>query len=190
MFSLAHASGIYLRRGDKHGLLGEQPSLLNSILYAILALSPTGWFTGLLFWRAQSLLAPVLVHAAVDAVAHTAEFIEGLGVQKRIGTQAATEQECLTRRSQETPNYIGLTRKFEAFSQQRLHLLLNRVTNHSPTIYARSSGGQRHTPVTLHRQRPCPKVKRIFLSGVATRVITSPQAAEFEADSPSMESLI
>lgn len=91
LFGLAHVPGIYLRRGDKHGPLGEQPTLLNSILYAILALSPTGWFTGLLFWRTQSLLAPVLVHAAVDAVAHTAEFIEGLGFRKRIETQANTQ---------------------------------------------------------------------------------------------------
>lgn len=82
LFGLAHAPGIYLRRGDKHGPLGEHPSLLNSILYAILALSPTGWFTGLLFVRAQSLLAPVLVHAGVDTVAHMSEFIEGLGIRK------------------------------------------------------------------------------------------------------------
>jgi membrane protease YdiL (CAAX protease family) len=82
LFGLAHAPGIYLRRGDEHGPLGATPTLLNSILYAILALSPTGWFTGLLYWRAQSLLAPILVHAAVDAVAHTPEFIEELGIQK------------------------------------------------------------------------------------------------------------
>ncbi len=82
LFGLAHAPGIYLRRGEVHGPLGEQPSLLNSILYAILALSPTGWFTGLLFVRTQSLLAPVVVHAAVDAVAHVSEFIDGLGIRK------------------------------------------------------------------------------------------------------------
>jgi membrane protease YdiL (CAAX protease family) len=83
LFGLAHAPGIYLRRGERHGPLGERPRLLETILYAILGLSPTGWFTGLLYWRCQSLLAPVLVHAAVDAVAHTAEFLEGLGIRKR-----------------------------------------------------------------------------------------------------------
>ena len=82
LFGLAHAPGIYLRKGDKLGPLGEHPSLLNSILYAIVVLSPTGWFTGLLFWRTQSLLAPILVHAAVDAVAHATEFIEGLKIEK------------------------------------------------------------------------------------------------------------
>ena len=80
LFGLAHAPGIYLRRGDRHGPLGEHPTLIDSILYTILGLSPTGWFTGLLYWRCQSLLAPILVHAAVDAVAHTAEFLEGLGI--------------------------------------------------------------------------------------------------------------
>jgi membrane protease YdiL (CAAX protease family) len=83
LFGLAHAPGIYLRRGERHGPLGEQPALVDSILYAILGLSPTGWFTGLLYGRCQSLLAPILVHAAVDAVAHTAEFLDGLGVRRR-----------------------------------------------------------------------------------------------------------
>lgn len=82
LFGLAHAPGIYLRGGDKQGPLGEHPSLLNSLLYAIIVLSPAGWFTGLLFWRTQSLLAPILIHAAMDTVAHTAEFIEGLKIQK------------------------------------------------------------------------------------------------------------
>ena len=82
LFGLAHAPGIYLRKGDKSGPLGEQPSLLNSILYSILALSPAGWFTGLLFWRTQSLVAPILVHAGVDAVASTAEFIKELFVNQ------------------------------------------------------------------------------------------------------------
>lgn len=83
LFGLAHVPGIYLRRGEKDGPIGDHPTLLNSILYAILVLSPAGWFTGLLFWRSQSLLAPILVHAAIDAVAHAADFIEGLGLQKQ-----------------------------------------------------------------------------------------------------------
>lgn len=78
LFGLAHAPGIYLRRGEARGPLGEKPALLDTLLYAVLVLSPTGWFTGLLYWRTQSLLAPILVHAAVDAVAHTVEFINGL----------------------------------------------------------------------------------------------------------------
>lgn len=83
LFGLAHAPGIYLRRGDRHGPLGEHPALIDAILYTILGLSPTGWFTGLLYWRCQSLLAPILVHAAVDAVAHAAEFLEDLGIHKK-----------------------------------------------------------------------------------------------------------
>jgi len=78
LFGLAHAPGIYLRRGGVHGPLGEQPSLLDAVLYSILVLSPTGWFTGLLYWRTQSLIAPVLVHGGIDAVAATADFINGL----------------------------------------------------------------------------------------------------------------
>ena len=82
LFGLAHAPGIYLRRGDKRGPLGEKPALIDTLLYAVLVLSPTGWFTGLLYWRTQSLLAPVLVHAAIDAVAHTVEFIEGFRLRR------------------------------------------------------------------------------------------------------------
>lgn len=85
LFGLAHAPGIYLRKGDSLGPLGENPTLLNSVLYSILVLSPTGWFTGLLFWRTQSLLAPILVHAGIDAVASTAEFIKEIGFLKQLG---------------------------------------------------------------------------------------------------------
>ena len=93
LFGLAHAPGIYLRRGDKHGPLGERPTLVDSILYTILGLSPTGWFTGLLYGRCQSLLAPILVHAAVDAGAHTAELLEGLGIRHRANTQEGPPEE-------------------------------------------------------------------------------------------------
>jgi uncharacterized protein len=78
LFGLAHAPGIYLRSGDKSGPLGEKPTLLNSILYSVVVLSTAGWSTGLLYWKTQSLLAPILVHAATDAVAHAVELIEGL----------------------------------------------------------------------------------------------------------------
>ena len=93
LFGLAHAPGIYLRKGDSSGPLGEKPSLLNSVLYTILALSPTGWFTGLLFWRTQSLLAPILVHAGVDAVAFTATLIKELGFLKQLGKEDSTVHE-------------------------------------------------------------------------------------------------
>lgn len=82
LFGLAHAPGIYLRRGDARGPLGESPHALDALLYSVLVLGPAGWFTGLLYWRTQSLLAPILVHAAIDAVAHTVEFIEGLKLRK------------------------------------------------------------------------------------------------------------
>ncbi|MFZ5920588.1 MAG: CPBP family intramembrane glutamic endopeptidase [Chloroflexota bacterium] len=78
LFGLAHAPGLYLRAADKGGPLGGKPALIDAILYTILVLSPAGWFTGLLFFRTQSLLAPVLVHAGMDAVAHASDFIKGL----------------------------------------------------------------------------------------------------------------
>ncbi|HMZ08250.1 MAG TPA: CPBP family intramembrane metalloprotease [Anaerolineales bacterium] len=87
LFGLAHAPGLYLRNGDKGGPLGEQPTLLNAILYSILVLSPAGWFTGLLFVRTQSLLAPILVHAAIDTVAHVSEFIQATHTEKSILTR-------------------------------------------------------------------------------------------------------
>lgn len=87
LFGLAHAPGLYLRSGDKDGPLGAHPSLLNSILYAIVVLSPAGWFTGLLFVRTHSLLASILVHAAIDTVAHVSEFIQASSVNKKLMPQ-------------------------------------------------------------------------------------------------------
>ncbi len=82
LFGLAHVPGVYLRRGDPHGPLGERPTLLDAFLYDFLALTPMGWFTGLLYFRTQSLLAPILMHGLVDGVAGTVEFIKGLRLQK------------------------------------------------------------------------------------------------------------
>jgi membrane protease YdiL (CAAX protease family) len=88
LFGLAHAPGLYLRKGDRGGPLGEKPALVDAILYTIVVLSPTGWFTGLLYLRTGSLLAPILVHAAIDTVAHTTDFIEGLKIGNRTPTTA------------------------------------------------------------------------------------------------------
>jgi uncharacterized protein len=90
LFGLAHAPGLYLRKGDRGGPLGEKPALMDAILYTIVILGPAGWFTGLLFWRTGSLLAPIIVHAAIDTVAHTAEFIEGLKIGN--GTRTNVEK--------------------------------------------------------------------------------------------------
>lgn len=89
LFGLAHVPGLYVRAAGATGTKGERTSFLDTLLYGILALAPTGWFMGLLCWRTRSLLAPVLVHAAVDAVAHTARYIEGLGLAER-GAGAAS----------------------------------------------------------------------------------------------------
>ena len=82
LFGLAHVPGLYLRAADKSGPLGEKPLLVDAVLYAILVLSPTGWFMGLLFLRTGSLLAPILVHAGLDAVAATADFIRGFHIRR------------------------------------------------------------------------------------------------------------
>ncbi len=89
LFGLAHAPGLYLRRADKDGPLGERPTLLNAILYAVLVLSPAGWFTGLLYLRTGSLLVPVLVHAAIDTVAHVSAAITAFLPASRAGAQSA-----------------------------------------------------------------------------------------------------
>ena len=85
LFGLAHAPGIYLRGAGKDDPLGSKPTLMDTILYSILVLSATGWFMGLLFWRTQSLLAPILVHAGLDTVAHMSEFIKNIDWLKRFG---------------------------------------------------------------------------------------------------------
>jgi uncharacterized protein len=85
LFGLAHAPGIYLRGAGKDDPLGTKPTLIDTVLYSILVLSATGWFMGLLFWRTQSLLAPILVHAGLDTVAHMSEFIKNIDWLKKFG---------------------------------------------------------------------------------------------------------
>jgi len=80
LFGLAHAPGMFLRSHKREGPLGEDPHLIDSIMYAVIALSATGWFMGLLYWRTQSLLVPIIVHAGIDTASSTVRYMEGLGI--------------------------------------------------------------------------------------------------------------
>lgn len=66
LFGLVHAPGLYLRTARTGEGLGNAPSLLMAIGYAVVILSPTGFFFGILWSRTRNLAIVILVHAAGD----------------------------------------------------------------------------------------------------------------------------
>jgi membrane protease YdiL (CAAX protease family) len=74
LFGLVHAPGLYLRPGHTGEDFGGQPSLLFAIGYAIVILSPTGFFLGVLWSRTRNLAIVVAIHAATDLIPNVIEL--------------------------------------------------------------------------------------------------------------------
>lgn len=74
IFALAHAPGLYLRGGP--GVDGWSADPVQVAAFTIATLSPVGLFFGMLWWRSRSLLLLVLLHAAIDVLPNTPEFLE------------------------------------------------------------------------------------------------------------------
>ncbi len=68
LFGLIHAPGLYLRTAGTNEALGAHPSLLLAIGYAIVILSPTGLFFGVLWSRTRSLPLVIALHGLSDLV--------------------------------------------------------------------------------------------------------------------------
>ncbi len=68
VFGLIHAPGMYLRTASTNEALGSHPSLLLVVGYAIVVLSPTGLFFGVLWSRTRSLTLIVALHGVADLV--------------------------------------------------------------------------------------------------------------------------
>jgi len=73
LFGLAHAPGLYLRGGP--GVDGWSTDPIQVVAFTIATLSPISILFGVLWARTRSLLLVVLLHAAVDVLPFTSEFI-------------------------------------------------------------------------------------------------------------------
>jgi uncharacterized protein len=73
LFGLAHAPGLYLRGGP--GVDGWSTDPIQVVAFTIATLSPISILFGVLWARTRSLLLVVLLHACVDLLPFTSEFI-------------------------------------------------------------------------------------------------------------------
>ncbi len=80
VFGLAHAPGfIYRGAGELEGL-GDAPTALQAIAYAIVVIAPAGVTFGVIWARTRNLFAAMAVHAAVDLLPGVAHFVKVTGV--------------------------------------------------------------------------------------------------------------
>jgi membrane protease YdiL (CAAX protease family) len=76
LFGLVHAPGLYLRPSHTGEDFAGPPSLLFAIGYAIVILSPSGFFLGMLWSRTRNLALVVAVHAATDLIPNVIELAQ------------------------------------------------------------------------------------------------------------------
>ena len=76
LFGLAHAPGFILRGAGIEEALGANPSVVDSIAYAIVILSVGGIFFGIVWARTKNLLAVMFIHAATDLLPNLKYFVE------------------------------------------------------------------------------------------------------------------
>ena len=74
LFGLVHAPGLYLRTSHTGEALGNSPSLLLAVGYAIVVVSPTGFFLGTLWSRTRNLAIVVVVHAMGDLLPNVVDL--------------------------------------------------------------------------------------------------------------------
>jgi hypothetical protein len=82
LVGLMHVPFQYRFGRQMFGGRPDQSFWLHSILYSILVITPASWWTGLLYWRTGTILAPMLVRATIDAVDDIPSFIMGLRLSK------------------------------------------------------------------------------------------------------------
>lgn len=80
LFGLAHAPGFILRGAGLHEAIGTTPSPIDSIAYAIVVLSISGIFFGIVWARTKNLLAVMFIHAATDLLPNFKEFVQTWGI--------------------------------------------------------------------------------------------------------------
>ena len=80
LFGLAHAPGFILRGAGLHESIGTTPSAIDSIAYAIVILSMSGIFFGIVWARTKNLFAVMFIHAATDLLPNFKAFIQTWGI--------------------------------------------------------------------------------------------------------------
>jgi membrane protease YdiL (CAAX protease family) len=80
LFGLAHAPGFILRGAGLHEAIGTTPSPLDSIAYAIVVLSLSGIFFGIVWAWTKNLFAVMFIHAATDLLPNFKEFVQTWGI--------------------------------------------------------------------------------------------------------------
>lgn len=80
LFGLSHAPGFILRGAGLRDVIGANPSVLDSIAYAIAVLSMSGIFLGIVWARTKNLLAVMIIHAAADLLPNLAQFVRTWGI--------------------------------------------------------------------------------------------------------------
>jgi membrane protease YdiL (CAAX protease family) len=80
IFGLAHAPGFILRGAGLHEAIGTSPSAVDSIAYAIVVLSLSGIFFGIVWARTKNLFAVIFIHAATDLLPNFKEFVQTWGI--------------------------------------------------------------------------------------------------------------
>lgn len=80
LFGLAHAPGFILRRAGLSEAIGENPSVIDALAYAIVVLSISGIFFGIVWARTRNLVALMFIHAATDLLPNLKQFISTWGI--------------------------------------------------------------------------------------------------------------
>jgi membrane protease YdiL (CAAX protease family) len=75
LFGLAHAPGFIFRHAGLEEAIGPTPSAADSIAYAIVVLSVSGIFFGIVWARTKNLWAVMFIHAATDLLPNLQEFV-------------------------------------------------------------------------------------------------------------------
>jgi uncharacterized protein len=79
LFGLSHAPGFILRHAGLSDAIGANPSAADSIAYAIVVLSVSGIFFGIVWARTKNLFAVMIIHAATDLLPNFAQFAKTWG---------------------------------------------------------------------------------------------------------------
>jgi membrane protease YdiL (CAAX protease family) len=80
LFGLAHVPGFVLRRAGLADAIGENPSALDAIAYAVVVLSVSGIFFGIVWARTRNLFAVMFIHAATDLLPNFKQFVSTWGI--------------------------------------------------------------------------------------------------------------
>ena len=75
LFGLAHAPGFIFRQAGVVEGLGANPSPVDAIAYAVVTLSVSGVFFGIIWARTRNLVALIIIHAATDLLPNLSDFV-------------------------------------------------------------------------------------------------------------------